>query len=161
MNWKSFSYWVPGPIAFFVAKWVGLFSQTTLAHPRWEVNANNDALAIGAVTTAILSFLLRGSSKRRLKVFAVIGFVAVIVGIAACLYFWFWLGAAMPERDVRQLQDYWRITYTATLVVLVATISIGAVSATGRADSNKKWMWVSVVLGSALLLLVVFIILKR
>lgn len=140
--WKTVGTVVPGPALLFAGKWIELFSATQLSYPGWAAAADRLALGISTAVAVLLSVALKDTSKPVLKGLLWAGFLLFIVGILACSIFWFRLGSPMSPADVSRLQTFWEAAYVATLVDLVATITVAALS---LREDKPKWFWALVV----------------
>jgi hypothetical protein len=133
--WKTIGTVVPGPAVLLAGKWINLFSATHLTYPDWQEGADLIALAIAAVVAVVLSIALKDASKALIW----IGLVLVLAGLATCWSIWFHLGTPMQAVDASWFQNVWQGVYIVTMVVLVATITVSALSL--RKDKPKAfWM---------------------
>jgi hypothetical protein len=149
--WKTIGTVVPGPAVLLAGKWIDLFSATHLTYPNWQEDADLIALAVSAVVAVILSIALKDSSKALLKTLIWIGLVLVLAGLATCWAIWFHLGTPMQPVDASWFQNVWQGVYIVTMVVLVATITVSALSL--REDKPKAF-W-TLALGAIVLLAIV------
>lgn len=147
--WKTIATVVPGPAALFIGKWLDLFSQTHLTYPNWQVGAERIAIGTGAVVAILLSILLSGASKGLLKGLTWAGFALTVLGLAGCWAIWFHLGPSMPPANAVWWQDVWQGLYIVTMVLLVATITIGAM--TLHEDKPKTFWWILIAIVVVLL----------
>jgi hypothetical protein len=149
---KAISAIVPGPAVLFVTQWLNLFSVTNLTSPEWQTSAERLSLAVGSFVAVILSILLRDAQKPRLKVWAWIGFVLTLVCVGACWGIWFYLGPPGPGQrgpaEPGRWRDVWEGVFVLAMVLLVATISLAALSL----EERSKWFWILVIVSVAALI---------
>ncbi len=148
--WKTIGTVVPGPAVLLAGKWIDLFSATHLTYPDWQEGADLIALAVAGVVAVVLSIALKDTSKALLKALIWIGLILVLAGLATCWAIWFHLGTPMQPVDASWFQNVWQGVYIVTMVVLVATITVSALSL--REDKPKAF-W-TLALGAIVLLAV-------
>jgi hypothetical protein len=151
--WKTIASIVPGPAVVWVGKWLDLFSRTHLTYPEWQDDAQNTAAAVGTFVAIIICLTLNGVRRTLLKWMTLLGSIATLSLLAACWTLWFQLGKAMPAAEVMLRQDIWKGLYITAMVMMVATISVGALS---LREESSKIFWV--VVGVAALLIVVIVV---
>jgi uncharacterized membrane protein len=147
--WKTIGTVVPGPTVLLAGKWIDLFSATHLTYPDWQEGADLIALAVAAVVAVVLSIALKDTSKALLKALIWIGLILVLAGLATCWAIWFHL-AHRCSPLTRAGFKMWQGVYIVTMVVLVATITVSALSL--REDKPKAF-W-TLALGAIVLLAV-------
>lgn len=147
--WKTIATVIPGPAVLFIGKWLDLFSETHLTYPNWQLGAERIAIGASAVVAILLSILLSGVSKEALKGWTWAGFALTILGLAGCWGIWFHLGPSMPAADAVWWQDVWQGLYIVTMVLLVATVTLAAM--TLQEDKPKTFWWIFVAIIVALL----------
>src|SRR5262249_7980090 len=150
--WKTIAAAVPGPIVLWAGQWFELFSRTHLIYPEWQRDAEDTALALGVFSAISICSTLNGFSRSRLRRLAGYGFLLTVTFLAACWAIWFHLGKGMPSADAMFWQDIWKGLYILAMMLLVATISVAALSA--REETNKAF-WIIVALVLAVIIVIV------
>jgi hypothetical protein len=143
---KAIAAIVPGPAVLFVTQWLNLFAATNLTSPEWQTSAEQLSIAGGSFVAVTLSILLRDAQKARLKLWAWIGFVLTLACLGACWGIWFHLGPPGPGQrapfEPGSWRDVWEGIFVLAMILLVATISVAALSL----EERSKWFWILVIL---------------
>jgi hypothetical protein len=99
---------------------------------------------VGAFVAIVLSITLKEAPKGTLKILAWIGFALTIGCLAACWLVWLHLGPPEPGKQAPESpwwQDVWETLYISAMILLVATISVTALS---LKEDKPTWFWVLV-----------------
>ncbi len=149
---------IPGPALVYVGQWINLLSSTVLAHPVWQVAADRFALGFGTILTLFVSIGWADAPKEVLKRRFYVGCGIVIVGVIICWVIWLNLGPPPPGAvapNPTWWQGVWETVYVFTQSILVATISIGALSI----REDKPWLfWFKAIIAVLLAVLVIYLI---
>jgi hypothetical protein len=146
---KAFAAVLPGLAVPSISSWLDLFLDTRLAHPNWEADARNTALALGAFVAIAICILDSEKGRKKLLSRSYSYFIATIVLVVACLCFYVALGWGITNAYAGILQDFWFLTFIAMLVVMIATIAEASLY---LKDEQSKLFWI-IVLVSGLLLI--------
>jgi hypothetical protein len=150
---KTVAAVVPGLALVFVGKWLALFSTTRLTHPEWQQLADEIALGAGAFVAMFLCIGMAGAPKRRLRLWSWIGFALTLLFLAGCWAVRLYLGPSRPGEiapDPIFWQSVWQTLYILAMILLIATVTLGAL--TLKRD-KPAWFWVIVVVGALFLVL--------
>lgn len=141
--WKTIGSVVPGPAVLLAGKWINLFSATHLTYPDWQEDADRIAIGAAAVVAVALAIALKDTSKAILKALVWVGLALVLAGLVICWLIWFHLGKPMQPEDALWFQNMWEGIYITTMVTLVATITVGALSL--REDKPKTFWTIAII----------------
>lgn len=150
---------VPGPFVLWVGKWLDLFSRSNLTYPGWQSEAQNTALALGAVAAILTGLIFGKATQSRLRMLTIVGTVITFIFIASCWLIWHLLGKGMPPSQAKSLQDLWEGVYIASMVLLVVTITMGALSL-GQTKRKMTWIMVSLIVFAILLIGAYFVLFR-
>ena len=156
---KTIVAFVPGPALIFVGQWINLLSSTSLANPVWQTAADKIALGVGAILTLFVSIGWVDTPKEVLKRRFFIGCALVLAGSSCAGLFRLRLGPPSPgtkSPNRTRWQDAWETFYIASLSLLAATISVGALS-----KDKPSRFWLKAVLAIGLAALVIYLIFLR
>jgi hypothetical protein len=146
---KSIAAVVPGVALAFVNQWVGLFSRTPIPLPKWREEANDLATAIGVFAAIGICILWRNREKSELIIRGKVLFFTTIGLIILCAALLFWLGRP-PDEYTNIIQEVLKWLYVCTLVFVIATIAMMALSL----DESSKVFW-TVVIASAVVVVLI------
>jgi hypothetical protein len=149
---KAVAAVTPAPALVIVGKWLALFSATRLAHPEWQESADAIALGVGAFVAVFLCIGLADARKEMVRRWAWVGFVLTLLALAGCWGIWFYLGpprAGERAPDPVFWRDLWQTLYIAAMVLLIATISLGALS---LEQDKPGWFWTIAAVATIVLL---------
>jgi hypothetical protein len=149
-NFKVIAAAIPSPAVLFVSQWLGLFARTSLTNPTWQNDAENTALGIGAFVALMISILLKDWSNDDLRRYALRFFWATLAAFALCaaISFFSGFGFATLVPDPL-LQGIWGFVFVASMVLMIVTVSLGAMS---LRDDRPVLFWVLVALCALALL---------
>jgi hypothetical protein len=151
---KTVAAVVPGPAVVFVGRWLTLFSATRLVYPEWQQSADAISLGVGAFVAVFLSISMARVRKTLLRRWCWAGFALTLLLLAGCWAVRLHLGPTRPGEtapDPVFWQDVWQTLYILAMILLIATITLGALT---LKEDRPGWFWV-IVIGALIAILAV------